>query len=85
MSFNELKAKSANSEKEIKFNIKESFEIQENYELIIAYNEQLIYFQINEKNNIIKEDYSLYLSLEELIKINNFFKMFETLIDFFNY
>ena len=84
MSFNELKAKSPNSEKEIKFNIKESFEIQENYELIIAYNEQLIYFQINEKNNIIKEDYSLYLSLEELFKMNNFFKMFETLKDVFD-
>jgi len=63
--------------KEMKFDIKESFEINidnNNYELIIAYNEQLMYFEINEKNKFLKEDdYNIYLNLEELGKINRFF------------
>ena len=73
--------------KEMKFNAKEFFEINtnnKNFELIIAYNEQLIYFEINEKNNIIKEDYNIYISLEELVKIDRFFNQFETLKDAFD-
>ena len=71
-----------NSEKEMKFDSKQSFEIKtdnNNYELVIAYNEQLMYFEINEKNNMIKEDYNIYLSLEELKKIDDFFGQFKTL------
>jgi len=74
--------------KEMKFDIKESFEINidnNNYELIIAYNEQLMYFEINEKNKFLKkDDYNIYLNLEELGKINRFFYQFETLKEVFD-
>ena len=88
MSLTELPKKpESNPEKEIKFDVKESFEINsdnKNYELIIAYNEQLMFFEINDKNNIIKEDYNLYINLDELSKINRFFNQFENLKDIFD-
>ena len=77
----------SDKKKEVKFNVKESFEIVTdniNYEITIAFNEQLMYFEINEKKNIIKEDFNIYISLEELRKIDRFFNQFETLEEVFD-
>ena len=74
--------------KEIKFDISETFEINtENkiYALKISYNEQLIYFEIKEKNAFIKDEYNLYTNLKELGKINRFFNNFDTLKDVFEF
>ena len=66
----------------IKFNKKESFEIEGNekkYKLNISNNEKLMFFEIEEKNKFPKQDFNIYLSLDELIKINKFFLQFDNL------
>jgi hypothetical protein len=74
--------------KEIKFDLKESFEIQsnkQNFLLNISLNEKLIFFEIEEKKNIFpKEEYSIYLNLEELGKINKYFLQFDSLKEVFD-
>ena len=66
---------------QINFNSEESFEIEEKFILKIKYNEKLMLFEIEEKNIFPKEDYSIYLSLEELKKLDKYFLGFETLKD----
>ena len=73
--------------KEIKFDLKESFEIQStenNFLFNISLNEKLIFFEIEEKNIFPKQEYSVYLSLEELGKINKYFLQFDTLKEVFD-
>ena len=68
--------------KEIKFDLKESFKFQsneKNFLLNISLNEKLIFFEIEEKNIFPKEEYSIYLNLEELGKINKYFLQFDSL------
>ena len=72
----------AGKELNINFNIKETFEINSNekdYVLKISLNDKLIYFEIEEKNFFPNEEYNIYLSLEELGKINKYFLQFDTL------
>ena len=73
--------------KEMKFDASETFEINTDsgvYELKISYNEQLMYFGITQKNNILKDEYNIYINLEELGKISRFFNQFETLKEVFD-
>ena len=73
--------------KEIKFDASETFEINTDnkiYALKISYNEQLIYFEIKEKNAFVKDEYNLYINLNELGKISKFFYQFETVKEVFD-
>jgi len=73
--------------KEIKFDASETFEINTDnkiYALKISYNEQLIYFEIKEKNAFVKDEYNLYINLNELGKISKFFNQFETVKEVFD-
>ena len=73
--------------KEIKFDASETFEINTDnkiYVLKISYNEQLIYFEIKEKNAFVKDEYNLYINLNELGKISKFFYQFETVKEVFD-
>ena len=73
---------SAGKELNINFDIKESFEInsnEKNYALKISLNDKLMYFEIEEKNIFPKGEYNLYLSLDELGKINRYFLQFDSL------
>ena len=73
--------------KEIKFDASETFEINTDnkiYALKISYNEQLIYFEIKEKNAFVKDEYNLYINLNELGKISRFFNQFETVKEVFD-
>ena len=66
----------------INFDIKETFEInsnEKNYVLKISLNDKLIYFEIEEKNIFPNGEYNIFLSLEELGKINKYFLQFDTL------
>jgi hypothetical protein len=68
--------------KEMKFDTSETFEIKSDgkiFELKISLNEKLMFFKVDEKNTFPKEDFNIYLSLEELGKINRYFIVFETL------
>ena len=70
------------SQKRIEFTKIESFEVETNnikYKLKISNNERLIYFEIEEINKFPKQDFNIYLSLEELTKINKFFLQFDNL------
>ena len=72
----------AGKELNINFNVKESFEInsnENNYVFKISLNEKLIYLEIEEKNIFPKGEYNIYLSLEELGKINKYFLQFDSL------
>ena len=75
---------------ELKFDFKESFEIksneknEKNFSFNISLSEKLIFFDIEEKGQFPKEDYNIYLSLEELNKINKYFLQFETLKEVFD-
>ena len=84
----ELKVKQeSKTGKEIKFDANETFEINtENkiFALKISYNEQLIYFEIKEKNAFVKDEYNLYINLNELGKISRFFNQFETVKEVFD-
>ena len=81
-----LSIKGQTPEKEMKFDLKESFEIQsyeKNFLLNISLNEKLIFFEVKEKNILPKEEYNIYLSLEELGKINKYFLQFDSLKEVF--
>ena len=73
--------------KEIKFDASETFEINTDnkiYALKISYNEQLIYFEIKEKNAFAIDEYNLYINLNELGKISKFFNQFEIVKEVFD-
>ena len=77
----------SSSSKEIKFDIKESFVInsgQKNYELKISLNENIIFFEVVEKDTFPKGEYNIYLNLEELGKINRYFLQFDSLKEVFD-
>ena len=68
--------------KGIKFNKNEIYEYQSNdkkYKFKISNNKSLIYFEIEEINIFPKQDFNIYLNLEQLSKINKFFLQFENL------
>jgi len=66
----------------------ETFEIKSNnnkvYIFKISYNENIINFEIEEKNSFPKNMYSLTQNLSELIKIDKFFVLFEKTEEIFN-
>ena len=77
-----LTIENENEFKGIKFDKNETYEYESNnkiYTLKIANNENIIYFEIDEKNNFPKQDFNIYLNLENLCKINKFFLQFENL------
>ena len=82
-----IETQASSSRKEIKFDLSESFEITTDnkiYELKISYNEQLMFFEIKEKNAFLKDEFNLYTNLKELGDINRFFIQFETIKQVFN-
>ena len=82
-----IETQASSSRKEIKFDLSESFEITTDnkiYELKISYNEQLMFFEIKEKNAFLKDEFNLYTNLKELGDINRFFNQFETIKQVFN-
>ena len=68
---------------EIRYDFKESFNIKSNenkdIKLTISYNERIILFEVEELNIFPKKEYSLYQSLNELEKINRYFRQFDNL------
>ena len=73
---------SPGKELNINFTTKESFEIrsnEKNYILKVSLNDKLMFFEVEEKNIFPKGEYNIYLSLEELGKINKYFLQFDTL------
>jgi hypothetical protein len=82
-----IETQASSSRKEIKFDLSESFEITTDnkiYELKISYNEQLMFFEIKEKNAFLKDEFNLYTNLKELGDISRFFNKFETLKEVFD-
>ena len=82
-----IETQASSSRKQIKFDLSESFEITTDnkiYELKISYNEQLMFFEIKEKNAFLKDEFNLYINLKELGDINRFFIQFETLKEVFD-
>ena len=82
-----IETQASSSRKEIKFDLSESFEITTDnkiYELKISYNEQLMFFEIKEKNAFLRDEFNLYTNLKELVDINRFFNQFETIKQVFN-
>ena len=82
-----IETQASSSRKEIKFDLSESFEITTDnkiYELKISYNEQLMFFEIKEKNAFLRDEFNLYTNLKELGDINRFFIQFETLKEVFD-
>ena len=67
---------------ELKFNIKKTFEIksnEQNFKLSLSHNEELMLFEIEKENAFPKQEFKLFLSLEQLIKINKYFIQFDSL------
>ena len=65
----------------IKFNETKTYNLNskgETLALKISTNEKLIFLEMKKLNTFPQKDYNIYLSLEELIKINKFFNQFET-------
>ena len=82
-----LSIKGQTPEKEMKFDLKETFEINSNkinYLLKISINEKLIFFEVEEKDLFPKMEFNIYLSLEELGKINKYFYQFDSLKEVFD-
>ena len=82
-----IETQANSSRKEIKFDLSESFEITTDnkiYELKISYNEELMFFEIKEKNAFLKDEFNLYTDLKELGDISRFFNQFETIKQVFN-
>ena len=74
-------------ENKIKFSSTETFNIQINeqkYKKKISYNEKIMFFEIDEENVFQRKEFNLYQSLEELIKIDKYFRQFDNLNEVFN-
>ena len=68
----------------LNFQNKKSFKLSSNninYILSLSYNEKLIFFEIEKEGEFPKKDYSLYLDLDQLYKINKYFVQFENFAD----
>ena len=66
------------------FQNKKIFKLQSNninYILSISYNETLILFEAQKESEFPKREYSLYLDLDQLYKINKYFVQFENFAD----
>ena len=77
----------ANDNSGITFTKTKIFEIEDNndkFKLKLSNNEKLIFFLIEKENLFPKKEFSIYLSLEELSKINKFFNQFENLSEVFS-
>ena len=77
------------SKNEIKFSISESFAIKgnndNNIRLKISYNEKIIFFEAEEENVFPKQEFNLYQSLEQLTKIDRYFRQFDELKEVFEF
>ena len=63
----------------IVFNKSKIFDLEEGkFKLKLSINEQLIFLEIEKANLFPKKDFNIYLSLEELGKMNKFFLQFDT-------
>ena len=74
-------------ENKINFSSTETFNIQINeqkFKLKISYNEKIMFFEIEEENDFQRKEYNLYQSLEELMKIDKYFRQFDNLNEVFN-
>ena len=65
--------------KEMKYDKTEAFEIENKYNLKISFNDKIIFFEIEEKDKFPKQDFNIFLNLEELGNINRYFYQFESL------
>ena len=65
--------------KEMKYGKTEAFEIENKYNLKISFNDKIIFFEIEEKDKFPKQDFNIFLNLEELGNINRYFYQFESL------
>mgnify|MGYP002626560048 CR=1 FL=1 len=57
---------------------KEEIEITEKLHLIIAYNESIILFKVIDSNDFPSKEYELLSNIDNLYKINNYFRMFNS-------
>ena len=65
----------------IKFDNSQSFDIKTNdinFILKISYNDKLLFFEIDKKDEFPKNNYNLSLNFEDLGKINKFFLQFDS-------
>ena len=63
----------------IKFEESKEYEVDNEFKLKISYNKELMLIEIEEKILFPKRDRSMYINLEELKKIDNYFCQFESL------
>jgi len=63
----------------IKFEEKKEYEVDNDYLLKISYNQELMLIEIEEKILFPKKERNMYINLEELKKIDNYFCQFESL------
>ena len=68
----------------LNFEKNESFELDNKYILKISFNEEIIFYEIEEKDIFPKKNYNIFLNLEELSKINRYFYQFETIKEVFD-
>ena len=69
------------TEKDIKFDKSQSFEVKTNeinFKLTISYNDKILFFEIEKIGEFPKSQYNKYLNLDDLGKINKFFLQFES-------
>ena len=67
---------------EMKFNIQKTFEIktnEQNFKLTLSHNKELMLFEIEKENTFPKQEYKLFLNLEQLGNINKYFIQFDSL------
>ena len=62
----------------MQFKENKTFSLEENFTLKISINETLLFFELDKLNSFPKKDYKIYLSLDELGRINKFFNQFES-------
>ena len=73
-----------NPKNEMNFDKTEIFQIEQKYNLKISYNEKIIFFEIEEKDQFPKQDFNIFLNLGELGGINRYFNQFESLEEVFD-
>ena len=73
-----------NPKNEMNYDKTEIFQIEQKYNLKISYNEKIIFFEIEEKGQFPKQDFNIFLNLEELGGINRYFNQFESLKEVFD-
>ena len=71
-------------ENNINFDTTETFELDDTYILKISFNKDIIFYEVQEKDKFPKQDFNIFLNLEELNKINRYFYQFESLKDVYD-